>query len=164
MQVAGRSGREALARTEGQVMRWETVLTFWRRRRLRPEACATGRSISSPVSLNNANESPLVRKGIMAGIPADELFLWIYVIALSAIAATGTIGTYNVSARINAAKDRELQPVQSVTRAQIEAAMADATQASARTAELVKANGELQLELQEEKDALIAMPQRFEPR
>ena len=105
-----------------------------------------------------------MRKGIMAGIPADELFVWIYVIALSAIAAAGTIGMHNLSARMNAAKDRELQPAQSVTGAQIEAAMADATEASARTADLVRANGELQQELQEEKDARRAMPQRFQPR
>jgi len=81
-------------------------------------------------------------------IPADELFLWIYVISLSAIAAVGAIGTYNVS-RINAAKDRELQPVQSVAGSQIEATMAHATQTSARTAELAKANAEMQLELEE---------------
>src|SRR5262245_65573969 len=96
-----------VAWTERQVMRWGNSpdIRSWWRRRPRPVACATGRSISSPVSLNNANESPLVRKGIMAAIPADELFVWIYVISLSAIAAAGTIGVYNLSARMNAAKD-----------------------------------------------------------
>ena len=102
----------------------------------------------------------------MSGISADTLFVWINAISLSAlgIAAAGTIAIYHLSARMNAAKDRELQQVQSETSARIEAARADATQANARTAELVKANTELQLELQTEKDARIAMPEQFQPR
>lgn len=102
----------------------------------------------------------------MSGIPADMLFAWVNVISLSAlgIAAAGTIATYHLSARMNAAKDRELQQVQSEARTQVETARADAAEASARTAELVKANTELQLELQTEKDARIAMPEQFQPR
>ena len=112
------------------------VLTFWRQRRPR----------------------------LVAG--EDTLFVWINVIFLSALgmAVAGTIATYLISASMNAARDRELQQVQSGARAQIEAARADATQASARTAELAKANTELQLDLQTEKDARIALPDQFQPR
>ena len=96
----------------------------------------------------------------MSGISADTLFIWINVIFLSVLvmAAAGTIATYLLSARMYAAKDRELQQVQ------IEAARTDATQASARTAEPAKANTELQLELQEKKNARITVAEQSQPR
>jgi len=102
----------------------------------------------------------------MLGIPADTLLAWANVISLSAlgIAAAGTLVIYQLSARMNAAKVRELQQVQSEARTQIETARVDAAQASARTAELEKANAELQLELQSEKDARTTMPGQFQPR
>jgi len=80
----------------------------------------------------------------------DTLFVWIGVIFLGAlgIAAAGTFATYHISARITAAKDRELQQLQSEARA-IEAASTDVTQASARTAEPAKSNSESQPKLQQ---------------
>src|SRR5262245_50759205 len=108
-----------VTRTEGQVMRWGRVLNLWR--------------------------------GWGSRVLADEdrLFVWIGVIFLGALgmAAAGTFATYHISARMTAAKDRELQQVQSEARA-IEAASTDATQASARTADAAKSNTELQPKLQ----------------
>jgi hypothetical protein len=102
----------------------------------------------------------------MFGIPAETLFAWVNVISLSAlgIALAGTITIHQLSVRINAAKDRELKQFQSEARTQIEAARAGAAQASALTAELARANAELQLELQTKKDARIAMREQSQPR
>jgi len=119
-----------------------------------------------PNFARTTNERRVTRRGIMLGIPADTLLAWANVISLSAlgIAATGTLVIYQLSARMNAAKVRELQQVQSEARTQIEIARVDADQVSARIAELEKANAELQLELQNEKDARTTMPGQFQPR
>jgi hypothetical protein len=102
----------------------------------------------------------------MFGIPLDTLLGWVNVIYLSAlgIAAAATFAIYQLSARMNAAKDRELQRFQIEAGSQIEAARENTAQASARTAELLKANTELQLELQQEKDARTAMLEQLQAR
>jgi hypothetical protein len=92
----------------------------------------------------------------MFGIPADTAFAWANVISLSGlvIAAAGAIVAYQLAARMNAAHSFELQQVQSEARTQIEIV---ATEAHTRTAGLVKANEELQLELQSEREARKTM-------
>jgi hypothetical protein len=88
----------------------------------------------------------------MFWIPADTALAWANVISLSglAIAAAGAIVAYQLAARMNAAHSLELQQVQSEARTQIEIVAAEA---HTHTAGLVKANEELQLELQSEREA-----------
>jgi hypothetical protein len=92
----------------------------------------------------------------MFGIPADTALAWANVISLSGlvIAAAGAFVAYQLAARMNAGHSLELQQVQSEARTQIEIV---AAQANTRTAGLVKANEELQLELQSERKARKAM-------
>jgi len=102
----------------------------------------------------------------MFGIPADTLVTWANVISLSGLglAAAATIVAHQLSARMNVANIRELQQVQSEARTQIETSRAAAAEASARTAELVRANAQLQLELQTEKDIRATMSGQLQTR
>jgi hypothetical protein len=99
----------------------------------------------------------------MFGIPADTALVWANVISLSglAISAAGAILAYQLAAQMNAAHSLELQQVQSEARTQIEIV---ADQANTRTAGLAKANEELQLEVQSEREARKTMSARFQTR
>jgi hypothetical protein len=105
-------------------------------------------------------------RGVMFGIPLDALLGWANVVYLCAIgiAAAGAISIYQLSARMNAAKDRELQQFQIEARIQIETAKRDAATANAHATEILKANTDLQLELEREKDARTAMLEQLQPR
>jgi hypothetical protein len=102
----------------------------------------------------------------MFGVSADTLFSWANVVYLGAVAvaAVASFAIYQLSARIGADKDRELQKFQSEARVQIEDAQAKAAQAEARAAELLKSNTELQIELQHEQSARSAMLVQLQPR
>lgn len=78
----------------------------------------------------------------MLGIPIDTLFAWSTVISLGAlaIAAAGTVVSYNLSARIDATHDRELRQAHLAARPSVESSRAVAAQQNAYATAFVRAS------------------------
>jgi hypothetical protein len=125
-----------------------------------------GTAISASVSSNVANEPMVARDETMFGIPVDTLMIWANVVSLSGVivAAAGIILANQLSARVTTANSQELQHVQSEARTQIETLRTAASRANARAADLVRANTELQIQLQTEKEARANLPEYIQTR
>ena len=95
----------------------------------------------------------------MFGFPVDTLLTWANALLLTGLATTAgaAILVHQLSARMDATRRLELQQAQSEARIQIETSRAAAAKASERLARLVRTAAELQLELQSEKNARMAM-------
>jgi hypothetical protein len=102
----------------------------------------------------------------MFGIPIDTLITWANVISLSGVvmAAAGIILGNQLSSRVSASNAQELRHVQSEARTHIEALRTAASRANARTADLVRANAELQIQLLTEKEARATLPKDIQTR
>ena len=107
----------------------------------------------------------MARGGTVFGFPIDTLFAWANVLLLTCLATTAgaAVLVHQLSARMDAARRLELQQTQSA-RIYIETSRTAVARSSARIAQLVRTATELQLELESEKNARMAMSAQLQTR